>query len=55
MSTSGYSEMSTDTREIVGTIDDDGHGGEYVIADITRDGAWVAMDVADAAELSDWQ
>lgn len=55
MSTSGYTEASTDTREVVGTIDDDGHEGEYVIADITRDGAWIAAELDDAVELDAMQ
>ena len=51
MSTSGYTESLADTHEVVGTIDGDGHDGEYVIADITRDGAWLAADLADAVKL----
>lgn len=53
MSTSGYTESLADTREVVGTIDGDGHEGEYVIADITRDGAWISTDLADAVELDE--
>ena len=51
MSTSGYSESLADTCEVVGTIDGDGHEDEYVIADITRDGAWISIDLAGAVKL----
>ena len=50
--------VSTTTREngeVVASVDDAGSGQEYVIADITEDGAWLAMDVSDAPALRAWR
>ncbi len=44
-----------DDREVVGSVDDAGAAREYVIADITEDGAWLAMDATDAPTLPDWR
>ena len=55
MSTSGYTGSSSDPSEIVGAVDDDGTSKEYVIADITEDGAWVSREVDDAPTLPAWR
>ncbi|WP_176393244.1 DUF7556 family protein [Natronolimnobius baerhuensis] len=46
-----------DETTIVGSIDDAdaSNGGEYVIADITADGAWLSMEAKDAPTLPAWR
>lgn len=38
-------------HEVVGSVDDAGPAREYVIADITEDEAWLAIDIAEAPLL----
>lgn len=48
----------SDAAEIVFSIDEDGDesGAERaIIADITRDDAWIAAPAADAPRLSEWR
>ena len=40
---------------IVASIDPDISGDEYIIADISTDGAWIAMGAHDAPYLIDWR
>lgn len=40
---------------VVASVDDAGAAREYVIADITEDGAWLSMDVSDAPTLPAWR
>ncbi len=40
---------------IVSSIDSDGTRKEYVIADISADGAWLSMHVDDAPQLPSWR
>ncbi|QZA89840.1 hypothetical protein K0C01_04635 [Salinarchaeum sp. IM2453] len=47
-------EDNGDSR-IVSSVDGDGRDQEYVIADITEDGAWLSMDAGDAPDLSSWR
>ena len=49
----GCADASSDT--IVGTIDSDGRSNEYVIADISADGAWLSMAAEEAATLPAWR
>lgn len=44
-----------DDDSIVSTVDGEGPESEYVIADITADEAWIAMDAEDAPELTSWR
>lgn len=37
---------------VVGSIDSDGRSDEYVIADISEDGAWLSMQAEEALTLS---
>jgi len=37
------------------SVDPEGDCREYVIADVTADDAWLAMDAADAPPLRDWR
>ena len=47
----------TENETIVGSIDstDASNGKEYVIADISADGAWLSMEADDAPTLSAWR
>ncbi|GAB3042254.1 DUF7556 family protein [Natronobiforma cellulositropha] len=40
---------------IVASIDAAGVGEEYVIADISADGAWLSMNAAEAPALPAWR
>lgn len=40
-------------RDVVSSVDGEGSRKEYVIADITADGAWLAMQAEDAPDLPD--
>jgi hypothetical protein len=51
MSMSGQVGSSAHSSEIVAAVDDDGSSKEFVIADITADGAWLSMAVEDAPSL----
>ncbi|WP_435334284.1 DUF7556 family protein [Haloarchaeobius sp. TZWWS8] len=53
-SESGPTEFPED-RDVVASVDDDGSAKEYVIADITADGAWLSMRADDAPDLPDWR
>ncbi len=53
MATNPHATMSDDT--IVGSIDSTAASEEYVIADISADGAWLSMRADDAATLSAWR
>lgn len=50
-------EASTtnEDSEVVASVDDAGRAREYVIADITEDGAWVSIDISDAPTLPAWR
>lgn len=50
-----HASMDASDGTIVGSIDSDGRCEEYVIADISEDGAWVTMRAEDAAELRAWR
>lgn len=39
----------------MGSVDDDGTVERFVIADISRDDAWLSLPLAEAATLADWQ
>jgi len=41
--------------DVVSSLDGEGASKEYVIADITADGAWLAMQAEDAPDLPDWR
>ncbi|WP_255192985.1 DUF7556 family protein [Natronobeatus ordinarius] len=49
----GHTDVPGDT--IVGAIDSDGRSDEYVIADISADGAWLSMAADEAATLPAWR
>ncbi|WIV65662.1 DUF7556 family protein [Natrialbaceae archaeon AArc-T1-2] len=51
----GHAEPASET--IVGAIDasDHGEGEEYIIADISADGAWLSIGAEDAPTLPAWR
>ena len=51
MATDTASRPTDRAREVMATVDAD----EYVIADISEDEAWVAMEVCDAPALKAWR
>ncbi len=44
-----------DDREVVAAVDHDERGPRLVIADITRDGAWLSMEESAAPTLENWR
>jgi hypothetical protein len=44
-----------DDYEVVASVDGDSEAREYVIADISTDSAWLAMDAEDAPTLPAWR
>ncbi len=53
MATDPHAMTSDDT--IVGSIDSTAASDEYVIADISADGAWLSMQADDAPTLPAWR
>ncbi len=49
----GHGAVSSDT--VCSSIDSDGRRDEYVIADISADGAWLSMRAEDAPTLRSWR
>lgn len=43
------------SREVVAAVDRTGPYPEYVIADISRDGAWIAVRESESLPLAAWQ
>jgi hypothetical protein len=41
--------------EVMGAIDDESDGDRYVVADISRDDAWVSTLLLDAVVLEEWR
>ncbi|WP_266079209.1 DUF7556 family protein [Haladaptatus caseinilyticus] len=53
--TAAVSVSVADDTEVMASVDDDGQTERLVIADISREDAWISMRVTDAASLPDWQ
>ncbi|EMA29342.1 DUF7556 family protein [Halobiforma nitratireducens] len=53
MATDTHATTSRDT--VVGSIDSTDSSDEYVIADISADGAWLSMEADDAPALRAWR
>jgi len=43
------------TGDVMASLDEDGSEERLVIADVSRDDAWVAVRSADAASLGAWR
>lgn len=50
----GPGDSPTD-HEVMASVDAEGDCQEYVIADVTEDGAWLAMAVDEAPTVHDWR
>ncbi|MCU4753579.1 hypothetical protein OB919_16570 [Halobacteria archaeon AArc-curdl1] len=51
-----HTRQSTVSSEtVLSSIDSDGRRDEYVIADISADGAWLSMGADDAPTLTAWR
>jgi hypothetical protein len=53
--TAAVSVSVADSAEVMASVDDDGRTERLVIADISREDAWISMRMTDVASLSDWQ
>lgn len=41
--------------EVMVSIDGDGGAEKVIIADITREGAWISIPLAEAASIPEWR
>jgi hypothetical protein len=41
--------------EVMVSVDGDGAAARVVIADISRDGAWVSFPLAEAVSITEWR
>lgn len=41
--------------EVIASVDGEGPRREFVLADISEDGAWLSMDAEDAPTLPAWR
>ncbi|WP_338740629.1 DUF7556 family protein [Haloplanus salilacus] len=41
--------------DVMASVDDGRGAPEFVIADVSRDDAWVSIDLPDAPTLDDWR
>ncbi|WP_435155809.1 DUF7556 family protein [Haladaptatus sp. DFWS20] len=53
--TAAVSVSVADDTEVMASVDDDGNTERLVIADISREDAWISMRVTDATSLPDWR
>ena len=53
--TTAVSAPVAEDAEVMSSVDDDGRVERLVIADISRENAWLTVPVADAAALPDWR
>lgn len=44
-----------DTDEVVATVDREGSEESFVLADLTRDDAWISMEASEAPVLPSWR
>jgi len=48
-------ERSGESEEVVSAVEERGATEQLVVADITRDEAWVTVDIADAVTTAEWR
>ncbi|MCO8242654.1 MULTISPECIES: hypothetical protein [unclassified Haladaptatus] len=53
--TAAVSVSVANDSEVMASVDDDGKTERLVIADVSREDAWICMRVTDTASLPDWQ
>jgi hypothetical protein len=47
--------VDAQSAEVMASVDPSPGGSRFVIADITRDGAWLSVGERDAPDLPDWR
>ena len=47
--------LPTTANDVMASVDDDGTGEEFIIADVSRDNSWISMQLKEAAALPNWQ
>jgi len=47
--------LPTTANDVMASVDDDGTGEEFIIADVSRDNSWISMPLKEAAALPNWQ
>lgn len=47
--------LAESAPDVMASVDDDGSTERFVIADISRDDAWLSMPLSEATILSDWE
>lgn len=52
--TAGLATAST-ADDVMASVDDDGAVRRFVVADISRDDAWVSLPLCEAAPLAEWR
>ncbi|MFW5965301.1 MAG: DUF7556 family protein [Halodesulfurarchaeum sp.] len=52
---SDATSMARTDEEVMAAVDEAGSHSRFVIADITRDGAWVSAALADTRDLEAWR
>ncbi|WP_423743654.1 hypothetical protein V5735_11525 (plasmid) [Haladaptatus sp. SPP-AMP-3] len=53
--TAAVSVSLANDSEVMASVDDDGEAERLVIADVSRDDAWICMRVSDTAALPNWR
>ena len=48
------SESVADHAEVMASVDTDGSSRRLVIADVSRDDAWISMTVSETVQVPDW-
>lgn len=55
MSTNTAVTSEPDDGTVMASVDEGGHEPRLVIADVSRDGAWVSMPCAGAVAVENWR
>lgn len=55
MSTNTAVTSEADDGTVMASIDEGGHEMRLVIADVSRDGAWVSIPADDAVDVEHWR
>ena len=55
MSTNTAVASEADDGTVMASIDEGGHEPRLVVADVSRDGAWVSIPCGDAVDVEDWR
>lgn len=49
------SESVADSTEVMASVDNDGTSRRLVIADVTRDDAWISMPASESVRIPAWE